>query len=187
MKYLIAGLGNIGEEYANTRHNIGFVVADALASEGGATFKTEKYAMLTRLKYKGRILILIKPTTFMNLSGKAIKYWMNKEKIPLENLLVIVDDLDLDPGVLRMRPKGGDGSHNGLAHISATLGHQNYTRLRFGIGSNFAKGYQVEYVLGRWTREEEKMLTPRIEQAAEIVKSFVSIGAERTMTAFNNK
>lgn len=187
MKYLIVGLGNIGEEYANTRHNIGFIVADALASEAGISFKTERLAMMTKLKYKGRVLVLIKPTTYMNLSGKSVKYWMDKEKIPLENVLVIVDDLDLEPGILRLRAKGGDGSHNGLAHISQTLGHNNYARLRFGIGSDFARGYQVDYVLGRWTREEEKMLIPRIEQAVEIVKSYVSIGIQRTMNHFNNK
>lgn len=187
MKYLIVGLGNIGEEYTNTRHNIGFAVADALAEEAGARFKTERHAMVTKAKYKGRVLVIIKPTTYMNLSGKALKYWMDKEKVPLENVLVIVDDLDLEPGVLRLRPKGGDGSHNGLAHISQTLGHNNYARLRFGIGSDFARGYQVQYVLSRWTKAEEKMLAPRVEQAVEIVKSYVAIGIERTMTIYNNK
>lgn len=187
MKYLIVGLGNIGEEYANTRHNIGFIVADALALEGKATFKTERLAMVTRVKFKGRIMVVVKPTTFMNLSGKAVKYWMDKEDIPPENVLVIVDDLDLEPGVLRMRAKGSDGSHNGLAHISATLGSGNYARLRFGIGSDFARGFQVDYVLGKWTREEEKLLAPRVEQAVEMVKSFVSIGVDRTMAGFNNK
>lgn len=187
MKYLIVGLGNIGAEYANTRHNIGFIVADALAAEAKATFKTERLAMVTRARFKGKILVIIKPTTYMNLSGKALKYWMDKEKVPIENVIVIVDDLDLEPGVLRLRPKGGDGSHNGLADISATLGHNNYARLRFGIGSDFAKGFQVEYVLGRWTSSEEKILVPRVDQAVEIIKSIISIGIERTMTAYNNR
>jgi PTH1 family peptidyl-tRNA hydrolase len=187
MKYLIAGLGNIGEEYANTRHNIGFIVADAIAQEGQASFKAERLAMVTRVKFKGRTLVVIKPTTYMNLSGKAVKYWMGKEGIPRENVLVVVDDLDLEPGVLRLRARGSDGSHNGLAHITETLGTNDYARLRFGIGKNFARGFQVEYVLGKWTREEEKILPPRIEQAVEIVKSYVSVGIDRTMAAYNNK
>lgn len=187
MKYLIVGLGNIGAEYENTRHNIGFILADALATEGGGVFKSDRYAMVTRLKYRGRILVVIKPTTYMNLSGKAVKYWLAKENVPLENMLVLMDDLDLEPGVLRLRPKGGDGSHNGLIDISSVLGTQDYPRLRFGIGRDFPQGMQVEYVLGRWSLEEEKMLIPRIKQGVEMIKSFVGIGIERTMGMYNNK
>ncbi len=187
MKYLIAGLGNIGHEYANTRHNIGFVIADAIAMEGKATFSPARYADLTRVKFKGRTLVVIKPTTFMNLSGNAIRYWMNKENIPLENLLVIVDDIALPTGILRIRAKGGAGSHNGLIHIIDTLGTQQFARLRIGIGNDFAQGYQVDYVLGKWTKQEEEILIPKVRDAVEIIKSFVTIGIERTMNTFNTR
>ena len=187
MKYLIAGLGNIGDEYANTRHNIGFIVADALAKEGNATFAPARYADLTKVKFKGRTLLLIKPSTYMNLSGNAIRYWLTKENIPLENLLVIVDDIALPTGVLRLRAKGGPGSHNGLIHIIETLGTQDFPRLRIGIGNEFAQGYQVDYVLGKWTKEEENILIPKIKSAVDIIKSYVSIGVERTMNFYNTK
>lgn len=187
MKYLIAGLGNIGPEYANTRHNIGFEVADLLIHDLKGEVKVEKLASVSKLKYRGRTLVVIKPTTFMNLSGKAVKYWMEKEKIPIENILVILDDLALPTGTLRMKAKGGDAGHNGLTDIIEKLDTNVFPRLRIGIGDNFPKGRQVDYVLGQWTRSEEKLMIPRIETAVEIVKSFVSIGIQRTMGAFNNK
>ena len=186
-KYLIVGLGNIGEEYANTRHNIGFIVADALANELGAKFTIERHAFKTEAKLKNKLLIILKPTTFMNLSGKAVKYWLDKEKIPLENLLVITDDVDLDLGVLRLRTKGSGGSHNGLNHIIETLLITDWARLRFGIGKDYARGFQVDYVLGQWSQKDEKILIPKIETAVSIVKSFVLAGATQTMSDFNNK
>ncbi len=187
MKYLIAGLGNIGLEYANTRHNIGFVVADALANDLKGKFETGRLASVTKLKYKGRTLVVIKPTTYMNLSGKAIKYWMEKEKIPIKNLLVVLDDIALDPGVLRLKAKGGDAGHNGLTDSIEKLGTNEFPRLRFGIGKDFARGYQVDYVLGQWSSKEVKTMIPRVETAVEVIKSFVSIGIERTMNLFNKK
>jgi len=185
MKYLICGLGNIGDEYANTRHNIGFIVADAMAQEAGAAFKTERYASVTRIRYRGKILVIIKPSTYMNLSGKAVRYWMDAEKITSGNLLVITDDIALPTGILRMRAKGGDGGHNGLESIITTLGTEAFARLRIGIGNDFAKGYQSEYVLGKWTREEEEIMIPGIEKAVEMVKSFVARGIDLTMTEYN--
>jgi PTH1 family peptidyl-tRNA hydrolase len=187
LKYLIAGLGNIGDEYAHTRHNIGFDILDALAKASNISFEDKRYAFKAELKYESRILILIKPTTFMNLSGKAINYWLQKEQIPIENLLVIVDDLALPFGTLRLKPKGSDGGHNGLFDINQVLGRQDYARLRFGIGNQFNKGQQVDYVLSNWDDEEQKLLNSRIEIAGDIVKTFVTIGLERTMTAYNNK
>jgi PTH1 family peptidyl-tRNA hydrolase len=186
-KYLIVGLGNIGEEYANTRHNIGFIVADALAGELGVKFAIERHAFMTEARLKNKLLIIIKPTTYMNLSGKAVKYWMDKEKIPPENILVITDDVDLDLGVLRLRTKGSGGSHNGLNHIIETLLISDWSRLRFGIGKDYARGFQVDYVIGQWSKKEEKILGPRIEMAVSIVKSFVLAGATQTMSEFNNK
>ncbi len=187
MKYLIAGLGNIGDDYTDTRHNIGFIVADALALEGKAVFKAERHASMTRVSLKGRIMVVIKPSTYMNLSGKAIRYWMQKEDIPLENILVVVDDLALPLGALRMRKKGSDGGHNGLISIIEHLESNEFTRIRFGIGSDYAKGYQVDYVLGRWTGEETKTLIPRVKEAVEMIKSFVLIGPDRTMNVFNKR
>jgi peptidyl-tRNA hydrolase, PTH1 family len=187
VKYLIAGLGNIGAEYANTRHNIGFVVADAIAQEGKATFATGRLADVTKVKYKGRILVVIKPSTYMNLSGKAVKYWLGKESIPLENLLVITDDIALPTGILRLRAKGGDGGHNGLISIIEHLGTTDFARLRVGIGNEFAQGMQVDYVLGKWTKTEEEIMIPKVKTAVEIVKSFVAIGAERTMNVYNTQ
>lgn len=187
MKYLISGLGNIGDEYANTRHNIGFIVLDAIAGALNVTFSSGRYASVAKAKFKGRTLVLIKPSTYMNLSGKAVRYWLDSEKIPLENMLVISDDIDLDSGVLRMKPAGSGGSHNGLNHIIEILGTTNFPRLRFGIGSDFAKGYQVDYVLGRWNASEEELLKPKVLMAVEMVKSFVTIGIDRTMSLYNNR
>jgi len=187
VKYLIAGLGNIGSEYANTRHNIGFVVLDALAQDLKTNFEIDRHAFLAKGRVKGRQLVMIKPTTYMNLSGKAIRYWLDKENIPLENLLVVTDEIALDLGVLRMRVKGSGGSHNGMNHIIEILGRNDFNRLRVGIGKDFAKGYQVDYVLGRWTRGEENVMLERIPTAVEMIKSFVFAGAQRTMNQFNTK
>ena len=187
MKYLIAGLGNIGQQYENTRHNVGFIILDALAKASNIAFKDARYGSVSELKYKARIIKLIKPSTYMNLSGKAINYWLQKENIPVENLLVIVDDLALETGTLRIRPKGGDGGHNGLASINEVLGHQNYARLRVGIGNNFGQGQQVDYVLGEWDNDELKKITDKFRNCEDIIKSFCTIGLERTMTLFNKK
>ena len=194
-KFLIAGLGNIGEEYEFTRHNIGFEVANALAlaltKETGVTasklFHTDRLASIHETRFKGKSLVIIKPTTYMNLSGKAINYWLQTEKIPVSNLLVITDDLALPFGTLRMKKKGSDGGHNCLNDILETLGTSEFARLRFGIGSDFPKGKQVDYVLQRWNKQEEHALNERIEKAVEMVKSFIGIGVDRTMSDFNNK
>lgn len=187
-KYLIIGLGNAETQYTGTRHNIGFEVVSELAKQLGITFKSDRYAYVARTKYKGKSLILILPTTFMNLSGKAVRYWLENEKVEESNSIVISDDLDLPLGTLRIRPKGGGGSHNGLNHIIEMLGNQNFPRLRFGIGKNYAQGYQVDYVLGRFTDKELKTtVTPAIVKAAEIIKSFVTIGLQRTMNQYNIK
>jgi peptidyl-tRNA hydrolase, PTH1 family len=186
-KYLIAGLGNIGDEYENTRHNIGFKVLDFIAKENNLKFSTDRLAAITEFKHKGRTLILIKPSTYMNLSGKAVNYWLQAEKIPTENLLVITDDIALPVGSLRMKGKGSDGGHNGLKSIQETLHTNEYARLRFGVGNEFAKGRQVEYVLGKWASEEEKILEERIKTAADMVKAFATIGLQLTMTNFNKK
>jgi len=185
MKYLIAGLGNIGDEYADTRHNIGFVVADAFAMDRKAVFARGRYASVTKASLKGRNFVVIKPTTFMNLSGKAVRYWMTKEDILPENVLVIVDDLALPLGTLRLRKKGSDGGHNGLISIIEEIGTTDFARLRIGIGNDFAKGNQVDYVLSRWTKEEEKILLPKIGVAIDIIKNFALIGIDRTMNLFN--
>ena len=187
LKYLIVGLGNIGAEYANTRHNIGFVVCDALALDLGASFSIERYASRAEARFKGRTLVMIKPTTYMNLSGKAIRFCLDKENIPIENLLVIVDDIALDPGVLRMKRQGSAAGHNGLSDIILKLNTHEFSRLRVGIGDHFHRGFQVDYVLGQWTKDEEKLMIPRVEVAVEMVKSYATIGIELTMTAFNNK
>lgn len=187
VKYLIAGLGNIGAEYAGTRHNVGFKVLDALAEASNTTFTPSRYGSVAQIKVKGRTLILLEPSTYMNLSGKAVSYWLQKEKIPVENLFVIVDDLALPFGTLRIRSKGSDGGHNGLKSINAILGTQDYARLRFGIGGDFPKGFQVDHVLGEWTPEEIKELPSRLEAAAEAIKSFATLGIERTMNFHNKK
>jgi PTH1 family peptidyl-tRNA hydrolase len=185
MKYLIVGLGNIGDGYADTRHNIGFTVLDAMAKASNTSFKDKRYGFICSLKYKGREFILLKPSTFMNLSGNAVRYWMKKEKIPVENLLVIVDDIALPLGSIRMRLKGNDGGHNGLAHINTILSTNEYTRIRIGIGNNYRKGSQVDYVLGTWTGEEKKFLDERISIVIDMIKSFGTAGTELTMTTFN--
>ena len=185
MKYLIVGLGNIGEEYKNTRHNIGFTVLDAMALASNISFTDKRYGAVCQIKYKGRDLILLKPSTYMNLSGNAVDYWLKKEKIANENMLVIVDDIALPLGSIRMRHQGSDGGHNGLAHISTILGTNEYPRLRFGIGNGFRKGSQVDFVLGSWNSEERKTVDERISVVIEMIKSFAFVGTELTMTTFN--
>ncbi len=187
MKYLIAGLGNIGKEYEHTRHNIGFEILDFLAGESGIFFSPGRYGDIAEMKHRGRQLILLKPSTYMNLSGKAVSYWMKQEKIPLERLLVLTDDLALPFGKIRMRSKGSDGGHNGLKNINEVLGNTNYARLRFGIGDDFHKGHQVNYVLDKWSDEESKALEDRLKICSDAIKSFAFQGADRTMSAFNNK
>ena len=187
MKYLIVGLGNIGAEYADTRHNIGFRVLDALAEASDTVFTAGRYGSTATIKHKGRTLILLKPSTYMNLSGKAVRYWLDAEKIDIANLLVIVDDIALPFGTLRMRPKGSDGGHNGLKNINELLGRSDYARIRFGIGGNFARGQQVDYVLGTWTDEERQALPERLKLFGDAVLSFAAIGGERTQNLFNNK
>ena len=187
MKYLIVGLGNIGPEYRNTRHNIGFKILDALAGASNFSFDSARYAFKGEMRYKGRTLVCIKPTTYMNLSGKAVNYWMKEENISKENILVITDDLALPFGTLRLKTKGSNGGHNGLKDIELVLNSNEYPRLRFGVGSNFQRGRQVDYVLSDWTEEEEIALEERIEKSIEIIQSFVTAGAELTMSAFNNK
>jgi PTH1 family peptidyl-tRNA hydrolase len=187
VKYLIAGLGNIGEEYAGTRHNIGFEVLDALARASSLIFRQDRHAFVTEYKFKGRTFILIKPTTYMNLSGKAVQYWLQAEKISVSNLLVITDDIALPFGTIRIKPKGSDGGHNGLSHIQQTLQTAEYARLRFGVGNDFPKGRQAEYVLGKWSSDEQKLLPERLEKCAEAVKAFGTIGLAFTMNQFNGK
>lgn len=186
-KYLIACLGNIGAEYAHTRHNIGFLVADTLAQAHNVTFSTERLGYIAEIKVKGRTFILLKPTTYMNLSGKAVRYWLEKENIPIENLLVITDDLNIPFGTIRLKGKGSDGGHNGLKDIQAQLNTQNYARLRFGISSNFESGKQIDYVLGEWTAEEKALLPERLGKCAEAVLSYGLAGLQITMNSFNNK
>jgi PTH1 family peptidyl-tRNA hydrolase len=187
MKYLVVGLGNIGAEYAETRHNIGFKVLDCLAGQSNVAFTTGRYGAIAELHHKGRTLLLLKPSTYMNLSGKAVRYWMDAEKIPLENLLVVVDDIALPFGTLRMRPKGSAGGHNGLKNISELLGSEEYARIRFGIGGNFARGQQVDYVLGEWSEEERQTLPDRLKLFDEAILSFATIGTERTMNLYNKR
>ncbi len=187
MKYLIIGLGNPGEEYAETRHNIGFKVLDAFAEASDAVFEHKRYADVTKVKYRGRIFVLVKPMTFMNLSGKAVDYWMKKEKVDTKNTLVVVDDLALSFGTIRLKKNGGDGGHNGLKDIIAVLGHQNFNRLRFGIGNKFRKGYQADYVLSAWNEDEKKLLPERTEKMIEAIKTFGTIGIDRAMNFFNSR
>jgi len=188
MKYLIVGLGNIGDEYKNTRHNVGFQILDALTRASNIVFDVNKrYGAVAEYKFKGRSFILLKPSTYMNLSGNAVRYWMQKENVPIENLLIIVDDLALPLGAIRMRGKGSDAGHNGLKHINEVLGTNEYARVRFGIGDQFNKGQQVDYVLGEWSDEEVKILPDRIDKVVQIIKSFGTVGLQLTMTQFNNK
>lgn len=186
-KFLIVGLGNIGDEYAQTRHNIGFKIVDHLAHEAGVKFTSSRYADISELKYKGKQLLLIKPSTYMNLSGKAVNYWMQSEKIDTEHVLILVDELALPFGKIRIGPKGSDGGHNGLKSIQETLNTTVYPRLRFGIHNEFSKGDQVNYVLGEWNDEEKKTLNERIKIAADAVKAFTFIGLERCMNEYNKK
>ena len=187
MKFLIVGLGNIGSEYAETRHNIGFKVLDALAGASNLFFRTDRYGDVCELKHKGKMFILLKPSTYMNLSGNAVRYWMQQEKIPLENVLIVTDDLALPFGKLRMRGQGSDGGHNGLKHINQILQTTQYARLRFGISAEFSKGQQVDYVLGVWSEEEWKTLKEHIDRAGKALLSFGLIGLPRTMNEFNTK
>lgn len=186
-KFLIVGLGNPGPKYFHTRHNIGFRVLDFLAEQNSLSWETAKLGEISSFKIKGRNLILLKPSTFMNLSGKAVKYWMDKENIPLENLLIITDDLNLAFGTIRVKTKGSDGGHNGLKDIQNVLQTTQYNRFRFGISDAFSKGRQVEYVLGEWSEEEESKIKERLEKSAEVIKSFALAGINTTMNTFNGK
>lgn len=187
MKYLIVGLGNIGTEYQDTRHNIGFTILDAFAKASNVFFAENRYGATAEIKLKGRTLFLLKPSTFMNLSGNALRYWMQKENIPIENVLIVVDDIALPFGMLRLKPQGSDAGHNGLKNIQEILGHNNYARLRYGIGNDYSRGKQVEYVLSKWSEEELQKIPERADKASEIIKSFCLAGMQLTMNQFNNK
>ena len=186
-KYLIVGLGNIGEKYKNTRHNIGFNILDNIAKNENVIFETKKLGDLSRFRYKGRTFILLKPNTFMNLSGKAVKYWQTIEKIPLENILIVTDDLNLPFGSIRLKIKGSAGGHNGLTNIIELLQTQNFARLRFGVGSEYRKGNQIDYVLGEWNADEKDQLPERIEKSTKAITSFAMAGISNTMSEFNGK
>ncbi len=186
-KFLVVGLGNIGPKYANTRHNVGFKILDALANSESLTFETEKLGDLTTYKYKGRTILLLKPNTYMNLSGKSVRYWLTKEKILIENLLVITDDINLSFGTIRLKANGSAGGHNGLKDIEAELNTSKYCRFRFGVGAEFSKGRQVDYVLGEWNSEEESAMPERLDKGIELVKSFTTAGLANTMNTFNGK
>ncbi|SEM05140.1 peptidyl-tRNA hydrolase, PTH1 family [Aquimarina amphilecti] len=186
-KFLVVGLGNIGPKYHNTRHNIGFKILDALVKEESLTFETEKLGDLTTYKHKGRTVLLLKPNTYMNLSGKAVRYWLTKEKIPVENLLIITDDINLPFGTIRVKAKGSAGGHNGLKDIEAQLNTSKYCRFRFGVGAEFNKGRQVDYVLGEWNSEEEADMPERLDKGIALIKSFVGAGLANTMNTFNGK
>ena len=187
MKYLIVGLGNIGAEYAGTRHNIGFRILDAFAEASNITFRTERYGDVANVRVKNRVLTLLKPSTYMNLSGQAVRYWKETEQIPVENILVIVDDLALPFGAIRIKPKGSDAGHNGLKNIAAMLGTEVYPRLRFGIGNDFPKGGQIDFVLGKFPPEELKIMPERLELAIDAIKTFCLAGIQTAMCDFNNK
>ena len=187
MKYLITGLGNIGSDYWGTRHNIGFSIVNAIAEEAGATFTGKRYGAVALVRIKNAELILLKPNTFMNLSGDAFRYWLQKENIPVENLLIVVDDIALPFGALRLKPKGSHAGHNGLHHIQDVLGTDNYARLRFGIGNDFPVGKQIDHVLSPFTPEESEKMPERVKQAAEMVKSFCLAGVDETMNLYNHK
>jgi peptidyl-tRNA hydrolase, PTH1 family len=187
LKYLVTGLGNVGDEYHETRHNIGFMILDALAGASGIAFSDKRYGSVSEYRFKGRTFVLLKPSTYVNLSGKAVNYWLQATAVPRENLLVVLDDVSLPFGDVRLRPRGGDGGHNGLTSIIEVLGTQNFARLRFGIGDDFSYGTQVDYVLGKWTREEKDQLGEKISVCHEVIRSFGTVGIERTMNAFNNR
>ena len=186
-KFLIVGLGNIGSEYKNTRHNIGFKILDEVAEEQKVTFETEKLGDVTTFRFKGRTFILLKPSTYMNLSGKAVKYWMDKEKIGIDNLLIITDDLNIDFGMIRLKAKGSDGGHNGLKDIQEKLNTTKYPRFRFGVGAEYSKGRQVDFVLNEWTKEETSLLIERIPVSCNLITSFGTAGMSITMNTFNGK
>lgn len=187
MKYLIVGLGNIGDEYRDTRHNIGFRIADALVSGAGAAFATERYGDVARMRLKNKQLVVLKPSTYMNLSGSAVRYWKDKENIEIENILVLVDDLALPLGAIRIKGSGSDAGHNGLKNIAQLLGTQAYPRLRFGIGNDYPRGAQIDFVLGHFSADQEKLLTERVAVAVDAVKDFVLAGIQHAMCNFNNK
>ncbi len=187
MKYLIVGLGNIGAEYAGTRHNIGFRVADAFAEARGLQFSTERYGDVARGRLKNKQIVILKPSTYMNLSGNAVRYWKEKEGLETENILVVVDDIALPFGAIRMKPSGSDAGHNGLKNIAQMLGTQAYPRLRFGIGDNYPRGCQIDYVLGQFSAEERESLPARVDVAVDAVQTFVLAGLQRAMCDFNNK
>ncbi|WP_405564202.1 aminoacyl-tRNA hydrolase [Polaribacter sp. Asnod6-C07] len=186
-KFLIVGLGNIGDKYTNTRHNIGFKIVDEVAEEHNVTFETEKLGDVATFRFKGRTFILLKPSTYMNLSGKALKYWMQKEKIEIDNILVVTDDLNIDFGTIRIKAKGSDGGHNGLKDIQEKLGTNKYPRFRFGVGANYSKGRQVDFVLGEWDKEETSQLIERLPTSAKVITSFGTAGLANTMNTFNGK
>jgi len=186
-KFLIVGLGNIGSKYTNTRHNIGFKILDEVAEEHKVTFETEKLGDVATFRFKGRTFVLLKPSTFMNLSGKSVKYWMDKEKISIENILIVTDDVNIDFGTVRLKAKGSAGGHNGLKDIQEKLNTQQYARFRFGVGGNYSKGRQVDFVLGEWNKEETSQLIERLPISAKIITSFVTAGLANTMNTFNRK
>ena len=186
-KFLIVGLGNIGEKYTNTRHNIGFKIVDEVAEEYKTSFETDKLGDVASFRFKGRTFILLKPSTYMNLSGKAVKYWMQKENIEIDNILLVTDDLNIDFGTIRIKGKGSDGGHNGLKDIQEKLGTNKYPRFRFGVGANYSKGRQVDYVLSEWNKEETSLLIERLPTSAKIITSFGTAGLANTMNAFNGK
>ena len=185
MKYLIVGLGNIGDEYANTRHNIGFMAIDRFAAKHDVVWADKRYGFVGKCRVKNAELVLLKPSTYMNLSGNAVRYWLNEENIPVENMLVIVDDLNLPFGTIRIRKQGSDGGHNGLKHIQQVLGTPNYSRVRFGLGNEFTRGAQIGFVLGTWTDDERKILDERLDRIAEIIPAFCLQGVDRTMNQYN--
>ena len=187
MKYLIVGLGNIGDEYAGTRHNIGFMMLDAFADAQGVSWADKRYGFVAKCRVKNAEMVLLKPSTYMNLSGNAVRYWLQQEKIPVENMLVLVDDLNLPFGTIRIRKQGSNGGHNGLGNIQSVLGTENYARVRFGIGNNFSRGAQCNFVLGKWTDEEQKLLPDRLKLTSEIIPSFCLQGIDRTMNLYNGK
>ncbi len=187
MKFLIAGLGNIGAEYADTRHNIGFGVVDFIAQKKEVTFTSSRHAYVAEFRFRAKTIFMIKPTTYMNLSGKAVNYWLQAHNIPKQNLLVVTDDIALPFGTIRLRAKGSDGGHNGLKSIAESLAATDYARMRFGVGNDFGKGQQVNYVLGKWTADELKTMPERLQQSCDLVLSFIAHGITKTMNDFNNK
>jgi len=187
MNFLIFGLGNIGDEYAKTRHNVGFMILDAYAKASNIVFKQERYGFVAQRRLKGNNITLVKPTTYMNLSGKSVRYWIQKKKTLIENILVIADDINLPMGEIRIKPKGGDGGHNGLVNIIELIGTQQFARMRYGVGNNFSKGRQVDYVLGEFESEEIEIFEKQIELFPKIINSFATVGLQRTMNLYNGR